>query len=124
MSRLRPTHATPRTEARPSRRLSILASVLALLTSWLLWSDHAMAYASGSDTGGGLEARIGDELVPLPLLRTDMEAHIQGDLATVRVKQRFENPFDRPLHARYVFPLPKDAAVFAEDSWLTPSARA
>jgi len=113
MSRSRPTHATPRTEARPSRRLSILASVLALLTSWLLWSEHAMAYASGSDTGGGLEARIGDELVPLPLLKTDMEAHIQGDLATVRVKQRFENPFDRPLHARYVFPLPEDAAVFA-----------
>ena len=42
-----------------------------------------------------------------------MVADIQGDLATVTVTQTFANPTSTPLNAKYLFPLHKDAAVFA-----------
>ncbi|MDP6981373.1 MAG: VIT domain-containing protein [Myxococcota bacterium] len=60
-----------------------------------------------------LVATIDGREVPLPSLKSDFDANLQGDLATVRVTQTFENPYDAPLHARYIFPLPTDAAVFA-----------
>ncbi len=59
-------------------------------------------------SGGELKGEGG---VSLPLLSTEVEATITGDLATVHLTQVFTNPNDRPLHARYVFPLPHDAAV-------------
>ncbi len=45
------------------------------------------------------------------LRRTDMQAQVSGNLARVEVTQTFENPFDEPLEAIYVFPLPDEAAV-------------
>ena len=38
---------------------------------------------------------------------------LQGDLAIVTVTQTFVNPTATPLNAKYLFPLHKDAAVFA-----------
>ncbi|NJR70686.1 MAG: after-VIT domain-containing protein [Synechococcales cyanobacterium CRU_2_2] len=46
-----------------------------------------------------------------PLKRTDVQADIQGNLSRVAVTQTFENPYDQPLEAVYVFPLPDEAAV-------------
>ena len=46
-----------------------------------------------------------------PLKHTDVNATIQGNVARVNVTQTFENPFDHPLEAIYVFPLPDEAAV-------------
>lgn len=43
--------------------------------------------------------------------RTDVKANIAGNLSRVEVTQVFTNPFDRPLEAIYVFPLPDEAAV-------------
>lgn len=60
-----------------------------------------------------LEAEIDGQPTPLPLLKTAMHARIQGDLASVRLTQVFANPHDVPLHARYGFPLPANAAVHA-----------
>src|SRR5262249_48472497 len=37
---------------------------------------------------------------------------IRGDVATVTVMQTFANPSDKPMHAKYLFPLNHDAAVF------------
>jgi Ca-activated chloride channel homolog len=56
---------------------------------------------------------VGDGGIALPMLSSDAAVTITGDIATVRVTQTFANPNDRPLHARYVFPLPHDAAVYA-----------
>jgi Ca-activated chloride channel family protein len=36
---------------------------------------------------------------------------VSGFVARTEVEQTFDNPFDRPLDAAYVFPLPTDAAV-------------
>ncbi|MCO4773104.1 MAG: AgmX/PglI C-terminal domain-containing protein [Deltaproteobacteria bacterium] len=47
----------------------------------------------------------------LPLLHTDVDAAISGMVADVSVVQVFTNPFDTPIEAVYLFPLPDDAAV-------------
>jgi Ca-activated chloride channel family protein len=47
----------------------------------------------------------------LPLAHTEVEASISGIVARVVVTQSFRNPYDRPIEAVYMFPLPQDAAV-------------
>ena len=49
--------------------------------------------------------------VPLPLEHTAVDAAIAGYIGTVRVRQRFGNPFDTKIEAVYLFPLPEKAAV-------------
>jgi Ca-activated chloride channel homolog len=46
-----------------------------------------------------------------PLKHTDVKAKVLGNVSRVEVTQTFQNPFDRPLEAIYVFPLPDEAAV-------------
>ena len=46
-----------------------------------------------------------------PLKRTEVKAKIAGNISRVEVVQQFENPFNEPLEAVYVFPLPDEAAV-------------
>lgn len=46
-----------------------------------------------------------------PLERTDIQASIDGPIASVRVAQRFANPFAETIEAVYAFPLPHDAAI-------------
>lgn len=95
----------------PTRRASALR-LLALSTAFAV--ALLLAARAQADTAEvGLLAVVEGEVEALPRLRTDVEALVQGDLATVRVTQLFANPHDRPLHARYVFPLPADAAVHA-----------
>lgn len=49
----------------------------------------------------------------LPLEAVDVRAAITGLSASVDVTQGFRNPFDVPLEATYIFPLPDRAAVTA-----------
>ena len=49
----------------------------------------------------------------LPLAAVDIRAAIAGTSASVELIQSFRNPFDVPLEAMYVFPLPDRAAVTA-----------
>ncbi|WP_067467066.1 VIT domain-containing protein [Actinomadura macra] len=49
----------------------------------------------------------------LPLDSVDVHASITGLAAGIDVVQGFRNPFDMPLEATYVFPLPDRAAVTA-----------
>jgi Ca-activated chloride channel homolog len=46
-----------------------------------------------------------------PLKHTDVKAKVAGNISRVEVTQTFQNPFDRPLEAIYVFPLPDEAAI-------------
>ena len=71
----------------------------------------AVATADPPDLGGTIEALVEGELIHFPLLKTDILAKVKGDLVTVTVKQTFDNPHDKPLHATYLFPLNHDAAV-------------
>jgi Ca-activated chloride channel family protein len=45
------------------------------------------------------------------LTHTDVKGKVDGNIARVSVTQKFTNPFDKPLEAVYVFPLPDEAAV-------------
>ena len=49
----------------------------------------------------------------LPLETVDVSAAIAGPAASVELIQGFRNPFDVPLEATYIFPLPDRAAVTA-----------
>ncbi|MFA1549242.1 VIT domain-containing protein [Actinomadura chokoriensis] len=49
----------------------------------------------------------------LPLDQVDVHASITGLAAGIEVVQGFRNPFDVPLEATYIFPLPDRAAVTA-----------
>ncbi|HHO49505.1 MAG TPA: hypothetical protein ENK18_01230, partial [Deltaproteobacteria bacterium] len=77
----------------------------------ILWTT-SLALATVSP-GALLQAEIDGLTVELPALETDLRAHIDGDIATVRLIQTFTNPDDEPISPRYVFPLPEDAAVYA-----------
>ena len=52
-----------------------------------------------------------DKEIPLPLKHTDVKGEIIGYIATVHVLQQFHNPYDTKIEAKYVFPLPQNAAV-------------
>lgn len=58
------------------------------------------------------DAREG-ELAGFPLSGTRVDARVTGFVARVEVEQTFENTFERPVEAVYLFPLPDDAAVDA-----------
>lgn len=47
----------------------------------------------------------------LPLTALDIDAQIEGLVAKTTVHQQFQNVFDEPLEATYIFPLPPRAAV-------------
>lgn len=58
----------------------------------------------------GGESRSG-EVAGFPLRGTRVSASVSGFVARVEVEQTFHNPYERPVEAVYLFPLPDDAAV-------------
>lgn len=106
---------------------SLLWSVLlwgSLILGGLLWVAvagasllHAQTARTGADPLDDLAGRvigtIGDARIDLPLLKSDYDIDINGDMAMVRLTQVFENPADAPMSAEYLFPLNQHAAVFA-----------
>lgn len=63
---------------------------------------------AGEDAGlGTMRTERGN----LPLETLDVHARITGLLAHTELTQGFHNPYDQPLEATYVFPLPDRAAV-------------
>ena len=63
--------------------------------------------------GGHLLAEVEGRQIALPTLKTEVMGDLQGDLATITVRQVFANPTLTPMNATYLFPLNKDAAVHA-----------
>lgn len=51
------------------------------------------------------------EVIGFPLAHTAVTAQVGGMMAVYEVEQTFENPFDEPIEAVYVFPLGEDGAV-------------
>lgn len=62
---------------------------------------------------GGLHLVVDGHTVDaeFPLKHTDVQVDISGAVASVRVTQTFQNPYDETIEAVYVFPLPHEAAV-------------
>ncbi len=76
-------------------------------------TDPPDAYGVEPSMEDGLLATVDGVEVPMPSLSTDVRAEVLGDWQDVHVTQVFANPHDVVVDARYVFPLPHDAAVYA-----------
>ncbi|MEY3211752.1 MAG: hypothetical protein RIT28_2233 [Pseudomonadota bacterium] len=83
------------------------------LLTLTLWSASAFAFTE-TPAGGTMEALSArGEVTTLPMLKSDVTVRISGDLATVSLIQTFHNPNEGDLSARYLFPMPEDAAVYS-----------
>ena len=64
---------------------------------------------------GGLLATVGTEQRPLPLQDVKVRASIAGSCCRVVIDQRYANPYEQPLEAVHIFPLPEDGAVIGAE---------
>lgn len=89
------------------------AAVLALIAIPILFMGGRDAVAAAMNTPGQLVILNpdGSQGGLCPLEHTDVNASIAGFITRVRVKQSFQNPYDRPIEAVYEFPLPQGSAV-------------
>ncbi|MFQ5701669.1 MAG: VIT domain-containing protein, partial [Acidobacteriota bacterium] len=71
------------------------------------------ALSSGFQTNQGslMASNPEGRTVTMPLRHTEVRAEVSAFVARVSVVQTFENPFDSPIEAIYLFPLPERAAV-------------
>lgn len=85
---------------------------LILLIIGLSWPLAAQATPQPDDLAGRVVAQVNGKTISLPMLESRFSVDIQGDMATVELRQRFANPSSVPLEAEYLFPLNQKAAVF------------
>ncbi len=82
---------------------------------WIIAASRSISNPDPRPTqepnSGALCAKVDDELVPMPLKHTDVQADIAGYIASVQLTQQFQNPHTNKIEAIYVFPLPENAAV-------------
>ncbi|MBS1222995.1 MAG: hypothetical protein H6R24_1118, partial [Proteobacteria bacterium] len=91
-----------------------MKTIRIILIGMLAWLPLSTALAVvPDDLGGRIEAKVDGKPVTLPLLKTDIDADVQGDVALVTVTQTFANPLNQAVHATYLFPLNETAAVNA-----------
>ncbi len=96
-------------------RISLILTVIFSMVS-VVQAQQTTAGKTGAEslpiTQGDLRAYDDDGTeLTFPLKHTRVNAEISGFIAKVMVTQIFENPYDKPIEAIYVFPLPQDAAV-------------
>lgn len=96
-----------------TRWIGVFAVVLGAALCGVVLLPGLAAAEDGPLPGGIVEGELDGKVIQLPLVRSQVSVQVAGDVATVAVVQTFRNPATRPMHARYVFPLPPDAAVYA-----------
>ena len=77
--------------------MKIIRLILIGILSWLPLTS-ALAVVP-DDLGGRIEAKVDGKPVTLPLLKSDIDADVQGDVAQVTVTQTFANPLNQAVHA-------------------------
>jgi Ca-activated chloride channel family protein len=75
----------------------------------LMTADELARHATPLDDAG--TGTLGTERGNLPLDELDLRASIAGLATDMELTQGFHNPYDVPLEATYIFPLPDRAAV-------------
>lgn len=65
----------------------------------------------GDAKEGRLVFKSKDGMIKAPTLKTDVQMHITGMIARVKVEQHFKNPTKEWMEGIYVFPLPEESAV-------------
>ena len=74
-------------------------------------SDSRVAPEKERPTGGLYVQTSDRKQQAFTLTNTDVKGQISGNISRIEVTQTFQNPYDKPLEAIYVFPLPDQAAV-------------
>ena len=95
--------SSPRLKAGVSAAKKLMTRPLPQLT------DEELPRAASDDEPGFGSLATAKGLLPLRAM--DIQGRIDGLLSQVTVRQTFVNPFDEPLEATYIFPLPDRAAV-------------
>ncbi len=94
----------------PSEILAVPAIVTGTEELWIIARDSA-----GNNAAAALPyLQRAASTTPAPRLvlqHTDVNATVDASVATLRVQQKFHNPFAEAIDAEYVFSLPDDAAV-------------
>lgn len=88
-----------------------LLSLVCILGFWAA----PMRAQTPPDMGGQVIATLAGEPYALPLLNSDIDVRIEGDMATVEITQSFANEAHLPLQAQYLFPLNQNAAIYGMD---------
>jgi len=101
-----------------------MRSPLRLFSTLLLVAAAPFVSADASRPGGlpagvdpgelkvlSIDGKLPDTPLQLPLQHTDVRISVSGFVARATVTQRYTNPFEAPIEAVYVFPLPDKAAV-------------
>ncbi len=101
---------SPQRSFRPVLRPAIQPPVQNLSTLYTAMETAAESVEEKPVSGLFVQGE-GEEARAFPLKHTDVVAEVQGNVSRVEVTQTFENPYDEPLEAVYVFPLPDEAAV-------------
>lgn len=77
-------------------------------------AQTSSAASQGTDPNCGTLMLSGvnvSEKLPAVRLGTDMDVHVTGEIARVRVTQAFRNTSDKWMEATYLYPLPENGAV-------------
>jgi Ca-activated chloride channel family protein len=88
----------------------VLAAATVFFASRALAAETQAVHTADAQQGT-LVLRVDGDLVPVPVVRTEVTMRITGPVARVHVRQSFVSPADRWLEGVYVFPLPESAAV-------------
>lgn len=108
-----------RTLAQPNSISKPLSTPTSMITSGIIEPVSDRSASSQTPTQNIKEHPVGGLYVQTPdrgrqaftLTNTDVKGKISGNISRVEVTQTFQNPYDKPLEAIYVFPLPDQAAV-------------
>ncbi|MCT7983661.1 after-VIT domain-containing protein [Laspinema sp. A4] len=92
--------------------LTVAQNSRSLPSSTLSQGNNTQTPSDSQDMGGLYVLSPEGEKQAFTLTHTDVKARIDGNVSQVAVTQRFQNPFNEPLEAIYVFPLPDEAAVY------------
>ncbi len=110
----------------PGRTMVLCLKTLLCLAAFFAWPFPTISVSAEAEAPVSREAfRIGDAtqgtllfrtrqqttLIPAPLLKTDVQISVTGQVARATVEQHFTNPGNEWAEGIYVFPLPTHAAV-------------
>ncbi|UWQ04984.1 VIT and VWA domain-containing protein [Aliiroseovarius crassostreae] len=102
----------PRNPGRRFPRINRVTLLIVLVAYALAIPLSAFSQTNHEDVAGRVVAQVGGEMIELPMLDSSYAVNIEGDMATVELRQTFSNPSQIPLEAEYLFPLNQNAAVF------------
>ncbi len=100
------------TPGRRFPRINRIPLIIVLFAYAIALPLSALAQTGRDDVAGRVVARVDGQLIELPMLDSAYAINIEGDMATVELRQTFSNPSQIPLEAEYLFPLNQKAAVF------------